>query len=90
AQLAIVSCRNRLLFGDASLPAGGSCDAPGAAATHGVFLARVRVCDALEGPLRDDLCLAYGKNYKPVGAVQRHGGRVRVGVFGLLNGLPAG
>ncbi|PJC95488.1 hypothetical protein GQ37_027390 [Janthinobacterium sp. BJB1] len=91
AQLAIVSCRNRLLFGDASLsqPSGASCDAPGVAATHGVFLARVRVCDAVEGPLRDDLCLAYGKNYKPVGAVQRHGGRVRVGVFGLLNGLPA-
>ena len=91
AQLAIVSCRNRLLFGDASLgqPAGGSCDAPGFAATHGVFLARVRVCDADEGPLREDLCLAYGKNYKPVGAVQRHGGRVRVGVFGHLNGTPA-
>ncbi|WP_219118308.1 pilus assembly protein [Janthinobacterium sp. UMAB-56] len=91
AQLAIVSCRNRLLFGDASLsqPSGGSCDAPGPAATHGVFLARVRVCDADEGPLRDDLCLAYGKNYKPVGAVQRHGGRVRVGVFGHLNGVPA-
>lgn len=89
AQLAIVSCRNRLLFGDASLPPGGSCDAPGTAATHGVFLARVRVCDMEEGPLRDDLCLAYGKNYKPVGAVQRHGGRVRVGVFGHLNGLPA-
>ncbi|KAB8057829.1 hypothetical protein GCN74_18365 [Janthinobacterium sp. FT14W] len=91
AQLAIVSCRNRLLFGDASLsqPAGGSCDTPGGAATHGVFLARVRVCDAVEGPLRDDLCLAYGKNYKPVGAVQRHGGRVRVGVFGHLNDVPA-
>ncbi|NHQ90231.1 pilus assembly protein [Janthinobacterium lividum] len=88
-QLAIVSCRNRLLFGDASLLPGGSCDAPGVAATHGVFLARVRVCDTEEGPLRDDLCLAYGKNYKPVGAVQRHGGRVRVGVFGHLNGQPA-
>ncbi|WP_081922737.1 pilus assembly protein [Janthinobacterium sp. RA13] len=89
-QLAIVSCRNRLLFGDASLPPGGNCDAPGVAATHGVFLARVRVCDAEEGPLRDDLCLAYGKNYKPVGAVQRHGGRVRVGVFGHLNGVSSG
>ena len=89
AQLAIVSCRNRLLFGDASVPPGGSCDAPGIAATHGVFLARVRVCDADEGPLRDDLCLAYGKNYKPVGAVQRLGGRVRVGVFGHLNGVSA-
>ena len=89
AQLAIVSCRNRLLFGDASLPPGGSCNAPGTAATQGVFLARVRVCDTQEGPLRDDLCLAYGKNYKPVGAVQRHGGRLRVGVFGHLNGVPA-
>ena len=89
AQLAIVSCRNRLLFGDASLPPGGSCNAPGTAATHGVFLVRVRVCDTQEGPLRDDLCLAYGKHYKPVGAVQRHGGRVRVGVFGHLNGVSA-
>jgi len=89
AQLAIVSCRNRLLFGDASLPPGGNCNAPGTAATHGVFLARVRVCDTQEGPLRGDLCLAYGKHYKPVGAVQRHGGRVRVGVFGHLNGVPA-
>ncbi|QYG09052.1 pilus assembly protein [Janthinobacterium sp. PAMC25594] len=89
AQLAIVSCRNRLLFGDASLPPGGSCDAPGVAATHGVFLARVRVCDTEEGPLRDDLCLAYGKHYKPVGAVQRLGGRVRAGVFGHLNGVSA-
>ncbi|MDN2699370.1 PilC/PilY family type IV pilus protein [Janthinobacterium sp. SUN073] len=87
AQLAIVSCRNRLLFGDATLPPGGSCDAPGTAATHGVFLARVRVCDVAEGPLRDDLCLAYGKHYKPVGAVQRHGGRVRVGVFGHLSSV---
>ena len=90
AQLSIVSCRNRLLFGDGSLPPGGSCDAPGAAGAHGVFLARVRVCDADEGPLRDDLCLAYGKNYKPAGAIQRHGGRVRVGVFGHMNGKPAG
>ena len=91
AQLAIVSCRNRLLFGDASVSqsAGGSCNAPGFAATHGMFLARVRVCDTEEGPLRDDLCLAYGKYYKPVGAVQRHGGRVRVGVFGHLNGVSA-
>ena len=90
AQVAIVSCRNRLLFGDASLPGSGSgsCDAPGAAGTHGVFLARVRVCDASEGPLRGDLCLAYGKQYKPVGALQRLGGRVRVGVFGHLNGAP--
>ncbi|MDN2712707.1 PilC/PilY family type IV pilus protein [Janthinobacterium sp. SUN118] len=90
AQLAIVSCRNRLLFGDATLPAGGNCDVPGVAGTHGVFLARVQVCDVTEGPLRADLCLAYGKYYKPVGAVQRHGGRVRVGVFGHLNAAPPG
>ena len=90
AQLAIVSCRNRLLFGDGSVAASGSCEAPGVAGAHGVFLARVRVCDAAEGPQRDDLCMAYGKNYKPVGAIQRHGGRVRVGIFGLLNATPAG
>lgn len=90
AQLAIVSCRNRLLFGDAALPLEGSCDAPAAAGKHGVFLARVRVCDTEEGPLRADLCLAYGKNYKPVGVIQRHGGRVRVGVFGRLNAPSSG
>ncbi|SDA76115.1 MULTISPECIES: pilus assembly protein [unclassified Janthinobacterium] len=89
AQLAIVSCRNRLLFGDGSLPLDASCEAPGAAGKHGVFLARVRVCDADEGPVRADLCMAYGKNYKPVGAIQRHDGRVRVGVFGHLNAAPS-
>lgn len=85
AQLAIVACRNRLLFGDGALAQAGNCAAPGTAAELGVFLVRVRVCDTLEGPLRPDLCLAYGKNYKPVGVVQRHGGRLRIGVFSHLN-----
>ncbi|MFM2085304.1 MAG: hypothetical protein RLZZ237_173, partial [Pseudomonadota bacterium] len=89
AQLAIVSCRNRLLFGDGALAQAGSCESPGTAAGLGAFLARVRVCDAVEGPLRPDLCMAYGKNYKPVGAVQRHGGRLHIGVFGHLNTMPS-
>ena len=81
SQLAIVSCRDRLLFGDGALPLEGSCDVPGKAGALGVLLARVQVCDADEGPERPDLCLAYGKNYKPAGALQRHAGRVRVGVY---------
>ncbi|MFZ4876896.1 pilus assembly protein [Janthinobacterium sp. Mn2066] len=88
-QLSIVSCRNRLLFGAGALAQGGSCESPGMAASLGIFLARVRVCDALEGPLRPDLCMAYGKNYKPVGAIQRHGGRLRIGVFGHVNAMPS-
>ncbi|KAB8037429.1 pilus assembly protein [Janthinobacterium aquaticum] len=79
--LAIVSCRNRLLFGDGALAPQGSCDAPGRAGALGVYLARVQVCDAQEGPLRPDLCMAYGKHYKPVGALQRQAGRVRIGVL---------
>lgn len=89
ASLAIVSCRNRLLFGDGALAFAGSCESPGTSAGFGTFLARVRVCDTLEGPLRSDLCLAYGKNYKPVGAVQRHGGRLRIGVFSHVNAMPS-
>ncbi|MGK5027753.1 pilus assembly protein [Janthinobacterium sp. RB2R34] len=88
-QLAIISCRNRLLFGDGAQPLEGNCDAPGKAAALGVFLARVQVCDRPEGLSRPDLCMAYGKNYKPVGALQRQGGRVRVGVFGHASGPAA-
>ena len=80
-QLAVVSCRNRLLFGDGALAQEGSCNAPGKAGALGVYLARVQVCDATEGALRPDLCMAYGKQFKPVGALQRQGERVRVGVF---------
>ncbi|OYO25717.1 pilus assembly protein [Janthinobacterium sp. PC23-8] len=88
-QLAIVSCRNRLLFGDGAQPLEGSCEAPGTSGALGVFLARVQVCDGAEGPSRPDLCMAYGKNYKPAGALQREGERVRVGVFGHASGAPA-
>ena len=88
-QLAIVSCRNLLLFGDGAQPLDGSCDAPGKAGALGVFLARVQVCDGAEGLSRPDLCMAYGKNDKPVGALQRHGERVRVGLFGHMSGAAA-
>ncbi|WP_308922366.1 PilC/PilY family type IV pilus protein [Janthinobacterium sp. J1-1] len=88
-QLAIVSCRNKLLFGDGAQPLDGSCDAPGKAGALGAFLARVQVCDVTEGLSRPDLCLAYGKNVKPAGALQRHGGRLRVGVFGHASGEAA-
>lgn len=88
-QLAVVSCRNRLLFGDGALAQEGSCDAPGRAGALGVYLARVQVCDPEEGPLRADLCMAYGKQYKPVGALQRQDGRVRIGVFSPWLAPPA-
>lgn len=88
-QLAIVSCRNLLLFGDGAQPLDGHCDAPGKAGALGVFLARVQVCDGAEALSRPDLCMAYGKNAKPVGALQRHGDRVRVGVFGHASGAVA-
>lgn len=85
SQLAIVSCRDRLLFGDGGQALEGSCDAPGKAGALGVLLARVQVCDTDEGARRLELCMAYGRNYKPAGALQRHGGRVRVGVYdGML------
>jgi len=88
AKLSVISCRNRLLFGDGALALAGTCDAPGSAAALGVYLARVQVCDQTEGAVRPDLCMAYGKQYKPVGALQRHGERVRIGVFGAWN-MPA-
>ena len=88
-QLSIISCRNRLLFGDGAQPPGGSCEDPGKAGALGVFLARVQVCDGTDGPVRAELCMAYGKHYKPVGALQREGQRVRVGVFGHASGVAA-
>lgn len=88
-QLAVVSCRNRLLFGDGALAQEGSCDTPGRTGALGVYLARVQVCDPEEGPLRPDLCMAYGKQYKPVGALQRQDGRVRIGVFSPWLAPPA-
>ncbi|MET3134632.1 type IV pilus assembly protein PilY1 [Oxalobacteraceae bacterium GrIS 1.11] len=86
--LYIVSCRNRILFSNSS--AGGTCDTPATAlAEHGdtstgAYLARVKVCDASDGPDRPDLCMPYGAAYKPVGSLQRHAGKMRVGLFSYL------
>ncbi|MDC8760568.1 pilus assembly protein [Janthinobacterium fluminis] len=90
--LYIVSCRNRILFSDAAV--GGACDAPRGAGRSdrdfGAYLARVKVCDAAEGPLRPDLCVRYGTSYKPSGSVQRYAGKLRIGLFGYLSEYGAG
>lgn len=86
--LYIVSCRNRILFSDTA--DGGACDAPRGDDRFGQFLARVQVCDAIDGPLRPDLCQRYGGGYKPVGALQRHAGALRFGLMAHLSGPGAG
>ncbi len=90
--LYIVSCRNRLLFSNTNN--GGNCDTartsgnPPSLATSdkyfGEYLARVKVCDATEGPTRTDLCQKYGSNYKPEGQLQRNSDKIRVGALGYL------
>lgn len=91
--LYIVSCRNRILFSDSQ--DGGDCDTPrlsGKTLAHsdkylGEYLARVRVCEAVEGSgsfARLDLCLPYGRRYKPAGSVQRQAGALRVGLATYL------
>ena len=95
--LYVVSCRNRLLFSDSA--DGGDCDsarivgAPPRLAHSdkyfGEYLARVQVCSKTEGPLRPGLCGAYGKSYKPAGAVQTESGRMRVGLFSYLTAFGA-
>lgn len=93
--LYIVSCRNRILFSDSS-NSGNNCDTArtstsGSTTTllttdkyFGEYLARVKVCDAAEGPIRTDLCQKYGDNYKPVGELQRNSDKLRVGALGYL------
>lgn len=90
--LYVVSCRNRILFSKTS--GGGTCDTIRKSAPtilndptdkyFGEFLARVKVCDSVEGPTRTDLCQKYGSNYKPEGDLQRNSDKIRVGALGYL------
>ncbi|HJW57916.1 MAG TPA: PilC/PilY family type IV pilus protein, partial [Burkholderiaceae bacterium] len=92
ATLYVVSCRNRILFSNTN--GGGNCDSArtnGAGNTlltsdkyFGEYLARVKVCDSAEGADRNVLCQKYGDNYKPVGELQRHADKIRVGAMGYL------
>jgi len=90
--LYIVSCRNRILFGDGT--AGNGCDAAAGTVTSdrrfGEFFARVDVCNAHEGPQRPDLCTAYGNAYKPAGVLQAYGSLIRTGLFSYLTEHGAG
>lgn len=91
-KLYIVNCRDRILFSDSINP-GSDCDTPAAVSGStilptdkklGEYLARVRVCDANEGPTRTELCRKYGKTYKPVGLIQKYADSMRIGVMGYL------
>lgn len=83
SQIVVVSCRNYIYFG--SNPGkGNSCDKPGQNGDLGQYLARVKVCDKVEGQQRPDLCQQYGSNFKPVGEMQRNANRIRFGAFGYL------
>lgn len=98
ATLYVVSCRNRILFSNTNN--GGNCDSartsgnPPSLVTSdkyfGEYLARVKVCDATEGPTRIDLCQKYGGNYKPEGQLQRNSDKIRVGALGYLTGHDTG
>jgi type IV pilus assembly protein PilY1 len=90
--LYIVSCRNRILFSD-SKSVNGTCDTPASGSNGkllktdkklGEYLVRVKVCDAIEGPSRTDLCQKYGNHYKPVGEIQRHSEKIRFAAMGYL------
>ena len=74
------SCLDRFVAGPA---AAGSCAKPGGTP----YFARVEVCTPAEAALRPALCVKHpDSNYKPVGAIQRHAGRMRFSVFGYLPG----
>lgn len=92
ATLYVVSCGNRILFGD-SKNSDGNCDTSAydkngrLAKTDkklGEYLARVKVCDAAEGATRADLCQQYGKYTKPVGEIQRRAHQIRFAAMGYL------
>jgi len=74
------NCLDRFFVGPA---APGTCAEPGGMR----FLARVEVCTAAEAVVRPSLCARYPDgNFKPVGAIQHHAGRMRFSVFGYLPG----
>lgn len=86
----ISNCRDKMFISDALPMTNGfpdsSCDAPQKTVngTPYEFLARVEVCNAVEGPERPELCMAYDKAYKPVGEMQRNAHKVRFGVMSYL------
>lgn len=90
SQLFITNCQDRMFISN-TLPLTNnnpvsSCAAP-QKTVGGIpyeFFTRVEVCNAVEGPEREDLCMAYAHGYKPVGAMQRHANSVRFGVMSYL------
>lgn len=92
SSLFIVSCGNRILFSD-SANQENDCDTPAFDDSGrllktdkklGEYLVRVQVCDQDEGPDRIDLCRRYGKNFKPIGELQRHAEKIRFAAMGYV------
>ncbi|MES2533094.1 MAG: PilC/PilY family type IV pilus protein [Pseudomonadota bacterium] len=89
----VANCLDRVHFGTSAI---GNCTDPGDGAALGATLAgerafrvRVKVCEtAGSGDLQDPrstYCTPYPHgDFKPTGALQRHGDRLRVAVFGYL------
>jgi len=78
--LNIASCRYVLYLGSGT---GGSCGAPGTNGDKAALRAAVEVCDATEGPVRNDLCkLQPSGYYKPTGLMQQYADNIRFAAFG--------
>lgn len=92
----VQSCEDRVIFQTSN---GGSCNSPGnlrsfnnssGTSINSDLKARIKVCDATEGPVRTELCRQYPDgNYKPVGEIQKNASKVRVAAFGYLLNSPA-
>jgi len=92
----VQSCEDRVIFQTAD---GGSCGSPGnlrafnnsaGTSINSDLKARIKVCDATEGPVRTELCKQYPDgNYKPIGEIQKNANKVRVAAFGYLLNSPA-
>lgn len=68
--------------GQTSAVAAGSPGHADPAVTYEVFI-NVKVCDAKVG--LEDNCVAYGKNHKPEGLMQKHSSSLRYSAFGYYN-----
>jgi len=76
----IANCRYVLYIGSA---AGGACGAAGTNGDRATLRAAVEVCDATEGPVRNDLCRKQPSgNYKPTGLMQQYADNIRFSAFG--------
>lgn len=92
----VKSCEDRVIFQTVN---GGNCTTPGntkafnntaGTAVYSDLKARIKVCDATEGPVRTELCKqSPDGNYKPVGEIQKNAIKVRVAAFGYLLNSPA-